>query len=396
MRDASVRDRLFSKIMVAITEDWFALSHFRPLLRTLCKLCDELVVVTRCAGREREIEALGARVIPLSFRRKSLSFVDQGASVLSLARILEAEKPDVVHLVALNPIVIGAAAAQLTSVPAVVIHITGLGYLASNRGLRLQFVRRASFGVLNRLLRASAHWILAENESDLRDLFAFGVNIDSNATVVGGAGIDPQRYRPLEPPGNPIPIAAAVSRLIHSKGLDVLVAAKEQLAQSGIEIRVQVYGRPDPASPEAIDPGLLKEWVSRGTIEGGQEVKDVREVWKHADIAVLPARAREGMPRAMLEAAACARPLVVTDVPGLRDFVTNGREGIVVPPDDPRALADALGDLAADRALRVRMGEAARARILSGFTEQQVSAAIRRAYEHLAQHPAGRGCDRAE
>jgi glycosyltransferase involved in cell wall biosynthesis len=112
-------------------------------------------------------------------------------------------------------------------------------------------------------------------------------------------------------------------------------------------------------------------------------VKDVREVWRHADIFVLPARNREGMPRAMLEAAACARPLIVTDVPGCRHFVRDGIEGIVVPAGDASALAEALLRLARDHTLRVRMGEAARLRVLQGFTEEQLKQSVFAVYVSL-------------
>ena len=108
-----------------------------------------------------------------------------------------------------------------------------------------------------------------------------------------------------------------------------------------------------------------------------------REVWRHADIFVLPARSREGMPRALLEAAACARPLVVTDVPGCRHFVRDGVEGFIVPPEDAEALANALERLARDPELRLRMGEAARLRLLHGFTEAHVKQSLRATYASM-------------
>jgi len=89
------------------------------------------------------------------------------------------------------------------------------------------------------------------------------------------------------------------------------------------------------------------------------------------------------MPRALLEAAACARPLLVTDVPGARDFVRNGVEGLIVPPGDPAALADALRHLARDPDLRERMGEAARLRLLHGYTDTHLREALRAAYRSL-------------
>ena len=128
---------------------------------------------------------------------------------------------------------------------------------------------------------------------------------------------------------------------------------------------------------------MLTAWCAQHEARWLGHVADVQEVWRHADIFVLPARSREGMPRALLEAAACARPLVVTDVPGCRHFVRDGVEGFIVPPEDAEALADALERLARDPELRLRMGEAARLRLLHGFTEAHVKQSLRAAYASM-------------
>ena len=110
---------------------------------------------------------------------------------------------------------------------------------------------------------------------------------------------------------------------------------------------------------------------------------DVADIWRRADIFVLASRGGEGLPRALIEAAACGRPLVVTDVPGNRDFVRDGVEGLLVPPDDPARLAEALARLASDADLRRRMGMAARQRVLSGYTESHVKHSVLEAYRSL-------------
>ena len=108
-------------------------------------------------------------------------------------------------------------------------------------------------------------------------------------------------------------------------------------------MRLELYGGTDADNPEAVTAEELKAWCAKRDARWLGHVEDVREVWRHADIFVLPARSREGMPRALLEAAASARPLVVTDVPGCRHFVRDGVEGFVVPPENADALANCLG-----------------------------------------------------
>jgi glycosyltransferase involved in cell wall biosynthesis len=196
--------------------------------------------------------------------------------------------------------------------------------------------------------------------------------------------VDPQAFAALPPPGNDVPIAAFVGRMIRPKGIDVLMQAHDTLRQRGTALRLELYGAADADNPEAITADVLTAWCAQHEARWLGHVTDVQEVWRHADIFVLPARSREGMPRALLEAAACARPLVVTDVPGCRHFVRDGVEGFIVPPEDAEALANALVRLARDPELRLRMGEAARLRLLHGFTEAHVKESLRAAYASMS------------
>ena len=180
-----------------------------------------------------------------------------------------------------------------------------------------------------------------------------------------------------------MPVAAFVGRMIRPKGIDVLMEALDRLKRRGVPLRLELYGGSDAGNPEALPVEDLKAWCANRNAQWFGHVSDVREIWRRADIFVLPARSREGMPRALLEAAASARPLIVTDVPGCRHFVRHGVEGFLVPPGNADALAVALERLARDPDLRKRMGEAARLRLLHGFTEAQVKQSLRAAYTSL-------------
>jgi glycosyltransferase involved in cell wall biosynthesis len=155
------------------------------------------------------------------------------------------------------------------------------------------------------------------------------------------------------------------------------------LSRRGVRLNVSLYGKTDDDNPEGVAIEQLKAWHGDGHVNWHGYVSDIGEIWRRSDIAVLPAITREGMPRAVLEAAASARPLIVTDVPGCRHFVRHGIEGLVVPPGNADALADALAELALDANLRSRLGAAARQRVLEGFTIEQVAAATREAYQRL-------------
>ena len=311
---------LYRKVVVLITEDWFALSHFRPLIALLKEVAREVVVITRSSGRLGEIEALGARVIDFDYRRSSSNPAREAASAWALARILEAEAPDVVHLVAMKPAVLGGLALKLVPSRHVVVHMTGLGLLGFGTGALLRLYRAAALRLMASTLRRPGSYLLVENEDDLALLRERGVDPGGRFAILGGAGVDPQAFPALPPPANAVPIAAFVGRMIRPKGVDVLMQACDQLEGRGVALELELYGATDADNSEAIGADVLTAWCAQHRARWLGPIADVREVWRRADIFVLPARSREGMPRALLEAAACARPLVVTDVPGCRTF----------------------------------------------------------------------------
>ena len=383
--DTEPFSELCRKVVLCVTEDWFVLSHFKPLIAVLKEVAHAVVVVTRSSGRLSEIEALGARVVDFDFRRSSSNPMHQAASAWALARILEAEDGDVVHLVAMKPVILGGLALKLVPAGHVVVHMTGLGFLAFGSGRLLRLYRAGALRLMASTLRKPSSYLLVENPDDLALLRADGVDPGPRFAILGGAGVDSDAFPAMPQPRNDFPVAAFVGRMIRPKGIDVLMQACDRLRRRGIFMRVELYGGTDADNPEAVTAEELQAWCAKRDAWWLGPVEDVREVWRHADIFVLPARSREGMPRALLEAAASARPLVVTDVPGCRHFVRDGVEGFVVPPEDADALATALERLARDADLRRRMGEAARLRLLHGFTEAHVKQSLRSAYASMLE-----------
>lgn len=375
---------IVGKALVCCTEDWFTLSHFRPLLRRLTQIAREVVVVTRSSGRMGEIEALGVRTIDLEYNRASMNPVREAATVRRLSGILAAEVPDVVHLIAMKPIVLGGIATALRRPKHTIIHMTGLGFLAISGTAKARAAREVAFGVMRGVMRRPGSWLLVENPEDLGFLEEGGVRHEGRVTMLGGAGIDPEGFPAQPGRAEGVPVAAYVARMIRPKGVDVLMAAADLLAERGVAIAVELHGDTDDGNPEAIPSDTIRAWAAGATHRRYMGfTRDVAAVWRGADIFVLPARSREGMPRALLEAASSARAAIVTDVPGCRHFVADGVEGLVVPPDDVVALADALQRLAQDAGLRERLGASARAKVLGGYTEAHVEAGIEQAYRAM-------------
>src|SRR5262249_34150797 len=241
---------LCRKVVLCITEDWFALSHFRPLIAVLREVARAVVVVTRSSGRLGEIEALGARVIDFDFRRSSSQPLREAQSAWALARVLEAEDADVVHLVAMKPAVLGGLALKLVPATHVVVHMTGLGLLAFGTGRLLRVYRAGALRLMGSMLRKPSSHLLVANPDELALLRAEGVDAGPRFAILGGAGVDSEQFPALPQPRNDVPVAAFVGRMIRPKGLDVLMQACDLLKRRGTPMRVELYGDTDPENPE--------------------------------------------------------------------------------------------------------------------------------------------------
>jgi glycosyltransferase involved in cell wall biosynthesis len=375
------------KVLVAITEDWFALSHFVPLLTELKAVAGSLVVATRSSGRLDEIRALGIEVRELDMRRGSLKVADLKAVREDLVRLIDAERPDIVHAIAMQPMVmVSLALARTYHQPfAVVFHLTGRGYLGYARSPMARLLRTLANTALRRCAAHHTVWLVAENSDDVAEMVAAGVVVQERTGILPGAGVDPARYPQLAPPDNAVPRYAFVGRMLRSKGLYVLMKAHQLLLARGVAAQLALFGDADRGNREAISEEVLVRWNSEPGVAWYGRTEDVVSAWRMADIAVVPPLGGDGMPRAMLEAAACGRPLVVSDVPGCRQFVRPGVEGLIVPPGDAAALADALATLVADRALRLQAGAAARRKVVREYTEAAVRAKTREIYQAVTR-----------
>ncbi|MGO4387977.1 glycosyltransferase family 4 protein [Microvirga sp. 2YAF29] len=368
------------KLVFIVTEDWFFVSHFLPMARAARELGLDVSVVTRVRTHREAIEATGAKVIPLEAERRSLNPMAAGYAAGQLAAILKDEKADIVHCIALKSILVGGFAASMAGVGGRVYALTGLGFL----GARTDFVGRWSQRAVRLLVRGlatSRTRYLFENPDDPK-LLGLDPNA-SNVTIVGGAGIDPELLQPAPLPPQPPLRVAVVARMLWSKGIDLAVEAVKSARAKGADVELSLYGAPDPSNPKAIPEDTLKSWAAEPGISWHGPTRDVAAVWRDHHVACLPSRGGEGLPRTLLEAAACGRAILTTDVPGCRALVRDGSEGFVVAPDNADALSEALLNLASEPNHVARMGEAARARVLEGFTERHVMDDLKRLYTSL-------------
>lgn len=363
-----------TRIAFVVSEDWFFVSHFIPMLRAAQDAGLEPVIVTRVNRHQAALEKLGAYVIPLNIERRSIGPLSVAFSVLRLAGILSREGVDIVHCIALRSIILGGLAANLAGVENRVLAVTGGGLLSANKGVGAGLSRGVLKVFVKLITLRGNNRFVFENVTDPLN---FGLATDvANVTILPGAGVDPEFYRPEPPPkGHGLKIAM-VSRMVWSKGADLAVEAVSLARERGHDVSLSLFGMPDPSNPRSLSQDTLETWSQRAGISWRGSTPDAREVWASHDLACLPTRGGEGLPRSILEAGACGRAILTTDVPGCRDFVRDGQEGWLVPTDNALALADRICLLAENRRTVIEAGRTARERIMSGFTEAHVMAKV--------------------
>jgi mannose/cellobiose epimerase-like protein (N-acyl-D-glucosamine 2-epimerase family)/glycosyltransferase involved in cell wall biosynthesis len=369
------------RIIYLVTEDWYFISHRLPMARAARDAGFEVHVATRVDRHAAAIEAEGFHLHPVSWRRGSLDPRNLFRVVREVRKLYRSLKPDLAHHVALPATVVGSLAAS--GLPVVCLNaMTGLGTMFISETAKVRVMRALLTLALRRLLNRSRSAVLVQNFDDRALIARLGVDMD-RIELIPGSGVDIDALTPALEPAGPVTIAF-VGRLVESKGIRTLVTAHELLVERGRDIRLTIAGLPDPANPTSIPRQEIEAWKARPNVTHLGFVADIAGLWASAHIAVLPSH-REGMPLSLLEAAACGRPLVATDVPGCRDIARDGINAFLVPLDDPEALANAIDALAGDGVLRRRFGQASRELVEKEFSAARIGHSLVNLYRHLLE-----------
>ena len=379
------------RLLFLVTEDWYFWAHRLLLARKARDAGYDVIVATRVTNHGERIAAEGIRLVPLSWVRGSLNPLRIAFELFEIVRLYRRLRPDIVHHVSLKPILVGSAATLLGPKHPVLNAVTGLGYTFTSKSLRARCLAALVKPVLRLLLRRPATITLLENEDDRRFVVEnIGVPVEQTA-VNRGSGVDIRHYEALPLPDDAPVAVGCATRMLGIKGVTDLVAASLILRARGVPHRLVLAGGTDPENPDVIPEATLRRWAREDGIEWLGAIADVRELWRRCAIAALASRGGEGVPLSLIEAAACGRPLIATDVPGSRDIARAGTNAVLAPPGRPEALADAIERLIRDRALRVSFAAASRQIVESGFSSDQVSAATLALYTRLLTRNASRG-----
>ena len=345
------------KILYLVSEDWYFVSHRLPMARAARDAGYEVHVATRVSKCAAQIEGEGFHLHPIQWRRGCMNPFRVVSAVMETRRLYRRLRPDLVHHVATVSTVIGSLAAL--ALPMQKLNaFAGLGFAFASKAMKVRALRATAYAFLGWLLKRPNSTVLVQNPDDGMTIAGLGVPRELIA-IIPGSGVDADVFAALPEPANDF-TAGFAARLLEIKGVQTLVRAHEILTERSVAVRLLLAGQPDKSNPSSIPEAVLAGWRQRPNLILRGHVEDVRTVWAQAHIAILPSRGGEGIPLSLLEAAACGRPLIATDVPGCREIAREGVNALLVPPDDPGALADAIETLMQDRAMRQRFGKASR------------------------------------
>lgn len=367
------------RLVYVVTEDWYFWSHRLDLARAAREAGYEVIVATRVTDHGERIRGEGFQLEPLEMVRRSRNPFREVMAIAELVRLYRRVRPDVVHHVAMKPILYGSLAAWCARAPAVINAFAGLGYAFMDE--RNGLVRWCVKSALRIVLRLGRSVVLVQNRDDQDRLVGEGVVPASRTRLIAGSGIDIALYS-LQPQPSGTSVVVLPARMLWDKGVGEFVEAARSLKQKGVHARFILVGRRDEHNPAAIPESRLKEWVQEGVVEWWGHREDMPAVYAAAMLVVLPSY-REGLPKVLLEAAACGKAIVTTDVPGCREIVRDRFNGLLVAPKDSTALAMAMEELLSNQEARDVMGQRSRIRVMTEWSGPRITEQILGLYRDM-------------
>ena len=360
----------------------FFVSHRLPLALAAQEAGFQVAVAASAHDTESVagIAAAGLPFHPLPLSQHGANPLSELRTLLALRELYARLQPDLLHHVSIKPVLYGSIAARLSGRRAVVNAMSGLGYVFVGGGLKARLLRLALQPALKLALAGVGSRVIFQNPDDLRLFVASGLATQQQARLIRGSGVDEAVFRPAPEPATDLPIALYAGRLLWQKGIGDFVEAARRLRGRAL---FRVVGYEERSSPLNVPAAQLQAWHDEGLIEWLGKRDDMPAVYAQCRVVCLPSTYGEGVPKVLIEAAACARACVTTDTPGCREIVRDGVNGVLTPPGDIDALVKALESLLADVSLCQRMGAAGRQIALEGFTAQRVNQATIALYREL-------------
>ncbi|WP_186524376.1 glycosyltransferase family 4 protein [Synechococcus sp. SYN20] len=376
---------LTPKVLLVANTSWYLYNFRLPLIRDLRGRGIDVALVAPHDAYTPMLEAEGFTVHPWLVARSSVNPLSEAHALIDLLRIYRRETPDLVHHFTIKACLYGTIAAKGARVYRVINAVTGLGHVFLGTRKRSRLLRKAIKPVYRAAFKARRSTVVFQNADDQETLIRLGITDGERARLIRGSGVDINRFKPSADSAgrfhDPLQLLFP-SRLIREKGTAELLQACRSLWADGVDLELLVAGALDSGNRSALTPAELAELRANHRIRCLGHIEDMQLVYAASDIVVLPSW-REGLSRALIEAAAMERPIITTDVPGCRDVVDHGISGLLVPQRDARSLMLAIRLLLENPDLAKRFGKAARQKVVAEFQVSLVNESTLLQYESV-------------
>lgn len=349
------------KVLFVINVDWFFISHRLPIALKAIENGYEVHLACNFTGQEKYLQSLGIKLHFVDFSRSSFNPISEFKVLLSIKKILTTVKPDIMHSITIKPVIYsGLLIKTMSRKPAFIAAISGLGFVFSSNSLRTKLTRFLVTLLYKFSLSHSKRMVIFQNSSDEEFLTNIANLQSSEKVLIPGSGVDLKTYQIHVEPMLSKTIIVMASRLLKEKGVYEYVNVARSVLNKRADVEFLLVGAPDPDNPNSITNKELKEWDVSGIVKVLGHRNDINKIFSESNIVTLPSFYGEGVPKVLIEAAACGRAVITTDNPGCRDAILPNETGILVPVCDQKELEEAILRLVDDVELRRKMGLKAR------------------------------------
>jgi glycosyltransferase involved in cell wall biosynthesis len=329
-------------------------------------------VLTREGDFANKIKENGFTLVPITIPRSITSPIKDLCAIIKLVSYFNKIKPDLIHNIALKPVLSGSIAAWFARVPVVINFYTGLGYVFISESLSIRVVRSVLIPLVRLFLRSSRIYSIVQNSDDEKILTTYGLIRKDSLSMIRGSGVDIEKFKYTEETCDTPVIVIFPARFLKDKGIYEYIDAVRILRETNPTVRFVMAGDTDMGNPTSITKEILLNWINEGVVEWWGYSDNMEKTLSQVNIVCLPSY-REGLPKVLLEAASCGRAIVTTDAPGCREVVEDGVNGLIVPAKNSIKLAEAIEKLIIAPKLRKQMGKSGREMVIQNFDMQKIN-----------------------
>mgnify|MGYP003951063221 CR=1 FL=1 len=369
------------KLFIVVSEDWSFFSHRLSLALSAINNGFDVTVLTRVDKFDKKFKEKGINVINVNFKRSLKTPLTDFFNLIRLINIFRKEKPDIIHNVALKTILLGSIAGLFSRDSLIVNAFTGLGYVFSSDQLRARIIRIFIIPIFQLIIRRKNYWCIFQNPDDMNLFNQLGISKAERTVLIRGSGVDINEFS-KKPDKNSTPVVMLASRMLWDKGIGEFVEVAKRMRRNNVEVKFVLVGAADTNNPMSIPSSTLNKWNRENYIDWKGHHNNMPEALSSASIICLPSY-REGLPKVLLEAAAISRPLIATNVPGCREIVRDGYNGILVNLKDTDSLYNAIKSLVVDDKMRKKMGNNSRELVESEFSSEIINSQTLKLYERM-------------